>query len=315
MKKENNYIWKLGLFVTIGLAIFIGGIYFLGKQRNLFGATIELNVIFKNVNGLKVGNNVRFSGIDVGTVNQIRLITDTTVQVNISIKNNIQQFIKSDALASIGSDGLMGDMVLIISAGSPDNKSVKNKDFIVSKTAIDLDEIKVSVKKNLDNLNAITTQLALFTGKMNSGNGALSKLISDEAFSDHLKNTLANLHTSSTEFANFTVSLNKGKTLSNLQNSTNEFAKFTTQMNNKKGFLYKVMNDEQFSKSLDSTITNLKTGSKSLNENMEAVKDNYFLKPYFNKQKKKKAAKQKALEEQAEQNLIDAKQIIDSLRK
>jgi phospholipid/cholesterol/gamma-HCH transport system substrate-binding protein len=315
MKKEGNYIWKLGLFVALGLLIFIGSIYFLGKQRNLFGAHFELNIIFKNVNGLKVGNNVRFSGIDVGTVNQISLITDTTVQVMISIQNDIQKFIKKDAHASIGSDGLMGDMVLIISPGSADSKSVKNKDFITSKTNIDLDEIKISVKNNLDNLNAITNQLALFTGKMNSGKGALSQLISDEEFSNHLKNTLANLNRSSEEFSNFTINLNKGKTLANLQNSTNEFAKFTAQMNNKNGVLYKIMNDEQFSKSLDSTITNLKTSSKSLSENMEAVKDNYFLKPYFNKQKKKKAAKEAALKKQAEIDVPKPLQQLDTLKK
>jgi phospholipid/cholesterol/gamma-HCH transport system substrate-binding protein len=320
MKNDNNNnVWKLGMFVSIGLLIFIGTIYYLGKQRNLFGSTFELNTIFKNVNGLKVGNNVRFSGINIGTVNQISIITDTTVQVKVILQNDIQKFIKTDALASIGSDGLMGDMVMVVSPGSDANTSVKDKDFIASKTAIDMDDVKNSLKKNLDNLSTITAQLAIFSGKINTGKGTLAKLISDEEFSGSLKNTLVNLQTSSHEFATFTVNLNKGKTLSNLQVSSNEFAKFTTKMNNKNGILYKIINDEQFSKSLDSTLLNLKAGSRNLNETLEAAKDNFLLKPFFKKQKKaeKAAAALKKLEiekEKIEIKIDDKQSIIDSLQ-
>ena len=128
MKKELEYTWKLGMFVIIGLVLFTGTIYYVGKQQNLFGSTFHLKSNFKTVSGLQVGNNVRFSGINIGTVSEIQLINDSSVVVNVLIDEEVQKFIKSDASASIGSDGLMGDKVLTISPGINSNTIVKDND-------------------------------------------------------------------------------------------------------------------------------------------------------------------------------------------
>ena len=106
MKKESGYKIKLGIFVTIGIAMFIGGIYFIGETKKLFSSTFRVSALFNNINGLQVGNNVRFAGIDVGTVEGIRIINDSSVQVDMVIVSvTTQQFIKKDAKAIIGSDG------------------------------------------------------------------------------------------------------------------------------------------------------------------------------------------------------------------
>ncbi|MGG9970888.1 MlaD family protein [Ferruginibacter sp. SUN002] len=277
MLKESGFTWKLGMFVIIGLALFVATIYFVGKQKNLFGSTIHLNVKFKTVSGLKVGNNVRFSGINVGTVDNIELITDTSVVVNLLIKKEIQQFIKKDALASIGSDGLMGDKVLTISPGKSLLDPVKDNDYIVSKTAIEMEDVMSSVKTSVDNVGIITGQLAQFSYKMNNGNGALSKLISDQEFSESIKSTITNL-----------------------QASSNQFAQFTTKMN-----------DGSFGKSLDSTMINIQGATKGLNENMEAAKHNILLRGYF--KKKAKADAKKIADEKKKQSSkkvdVDSNQI------
>jgi phospholipid/cholesterol/gamma-HCH transport system substrate-binding protein len=268
MKKKSGFTWKLGMFVLAGLALFVFTVYFVGKQKNLFGSTFHLKAKFKSVSGLKEGNNVRFSGINVGTVNDIELITDTSVMVDLVIRKSIQQFIKTDARASIGSDGLMGDKVLTISPGNVNNTTVKDNDMIASKNAIEMDDVMMSVKTSVDNAAIITSQLAQFSSKMNNGNGALAKLISDEEFSGSLKSTLTNL-----------------------QSSTDDFAKFTAKMNSGKGALSKLMSDEEFGNTLDSTMSNLQGATKGLNENMEAAKNNILLKGYFNKKKKAEAKK------------------------
>jgi len=278
MHKESAFTWKLGMFVVIGLAVFVLTIYFVGKQRNLFGSTFNLKSQFKTVSGLKVGNNVRFSGIDIGTVSKIELVTDTSVMVGLVIKKEVQQFIKTDASAIIGSDGLMGDKVLTISAGTSTLGTVHDNDLIASKTAIEMEDLMSSVKKSVDNAGIITGQIAEFSYKMNNGNGALSKLISDESFSNSLKSTLTNLQT-----------------------STNEFAKFTTKMNDEDGALSK-LTGEKFGKTLDSTMANLQAGTKGLSENMEAAKHNFLLKGFF--KKKKKAEERKLAELKKKEDAI-----------
>lgn len=268
MNKDTESNWKLGMFVIIGLLLSILTIYFIGKQQNLFGSTIHLKSQFKTVSGLKVGNNVRFSGINVGTVDEIELVTDSCVVVGLMIRKEVQKFIKTDAIASIGSDGLMGDKVLTISPGTLSNKIIKDNDFIASKSSIEMEDLMKSVKTSVDNAGIITTQLAKFTYNMNNGNGSLSKLMTDKEFANSLKNTLANLEISS-----------------------KEFAQFTTKMNNGKGVLSKLVSDEKLGIKLDSTMSNLELGTKGLSENMEAAKHNFLLKGYFNKKKKEDAKK------------------------
>jgi len=291
MHKETGFTWKLGMFVLIALVLFVFTIYYVGKQKNLFGSIFHLRATFKSVSGLKEGNNIRFSGINVGTVNDIELITDTSVMVDLVIRKEFQKFIKTDARASIGSDGLMGDKVLTISSindpGAIAGRPVKNNDLIGSKNAIEMEDIMNSLKSTVDNAGIITTQFAEFSYKMNNGNGTLSRLISDQEFGNSLKSTLANLQTSS-----------------------GEFAKFTTKMNDGKGALSKLVSDEQFGKTLDSTMSNLQGATKGLSENMEAAKNNFLLKGYFNK--KKKAAAKKLADQKKEADKIKKQQMKDA---
>ncbi|MDO8316875.1 MlaD family protein [Flavobacterium sp. LB3R33] len=277
MNKESGYQWKLGMFVIIGLALFVTTIYFVGKQKNLFGSTFELNSKFNSVNGLEVGNNVRFSGINIGTVEEIEFLTDTSVVIKLVIKEEVRKYIKKDAIASISSDGLMGDKVLVISSGKNSKVIVEDNDNIASKQAIEMEDLMVSVKKSVDNAGVITAQLAQFSYSMNNGNGALSKLVSDEEFGNSIKNMVTNL-----------------------ENSSNEFKKFTVKMNDGKGALSKLVSDEKMGRMIDSTLTNVKTGTEGLNEVIEAAKHNFLLRGYFNKKKKAEEKKLDDLENQEE---------------
>ncbi|MFV8271367.1 MlaD family protein [Flavobacterium sp. GT2N3] len=281
MDKESGYQWKLGMFVIIGLVLFVTTIYFVGKQKNLFGSTFELNSKFNSVNGLEVGNNVRFSGINIGTVEEIEFLTDTSVTIKLLIKEEVRKYIKKDAIASISSDGLMGDKVLTISSGKNSNVIVEDNDNIASKKAIEMDDLMVSVKKSVDNAGVITAQLAQFSYTMNNGNGALSKLVSDEEFGNSIKNMITNL-----------------------ENSSNEFKKFTFKMNDGKGALSKLVSDEKMGRMIDSTLTNVKTGTQGLNEVIEAAKHNFLLRGYFNKKKK---AEDKKLDDVDDQEEIEMK--------
>src|SRR6478736_5719412 len=193
MYKESGFTWKLGMFVTIGLVLFIGAIYFVGKQKNLFGSTFNLQSQFTTVTGLKVGNNVRFSGINVGTVSEIELMTDSAVVVKLVIKEEVRHFIKTDAKASIGSDGLMGDKVLTISPGTKSKRSVKNNSTIASIKGIEIEDIMKGVKTTVDNAAVITDQLAEFSYKINNGKGTLSKLLMDEQMGNKLDASMTNL--------------------------------------------------------------------------------------------------------------------------
>jgi len=199
MAKESGFTWKVGMFVTIGLVLFMAAVYYIGKQKNLFGDTIRIKAVFETVGGLKVGNNVRLAGITIGTVDNIELLSDTSVLVEMLIEKDIQKFIKKDAVARIGADGLMGDKTVVITPGTAARKEmVRNNDYLKSKAPLDVDSITASLRNTLSNTEVITGQISQIVYKINNGNGALSRLISDDAMSADLSATMENLKQSST---------------------------------------------------------------------------------------------------------------------
>jgi phospholipid/cholesterol/gamma-HCH transport system substrate-binding protein len=197
MKKESGAKWKLGLFTTAALILLVGTIYFIGKQKNLFGETFHAKAAFSSVSGLKIGNNVRFGGITVGTVDDIQQVTDTSVIVSMVLQKNVQHFIKKDATASIGSDGLMGDKVIVIAPGTYTQPPIVDNDMLVTHAPVETDQIMASLKVSADNAAIITQQLAQIAYKINNGKGALTKILGDSTFANNITHTMTNLKKSS----------------------------------------------------------------------------------------------------------------------
>jgi phospholipid/cholesterol/gamma-HCH transport system substrate-binding protein len=188
---------RLGLFIAGGLALFLTAIFIIGRQKNLFNPVFTLKTAFHSISGLQVGNNIRFSGINVGTVDNIKIINDSTVRVSMLIKKDVQQFIKSDCEAAIGSEGIIGDRVLIIGQGSTDAPLVKDGQQLTSVEPVETDAIMASLQISAGNAEIITEQLAEIMTKINSGNGTLGRLIQDSSIANNFSQTMLNLNKSS----------------------------------------------------------------------------------------------------------------------
>ena len=184
---------RLGLFITVGLALFVLAIFIIGKQKNLFNPVFKISAKFYNVSGLGTGNNIRFSGINVGTVDNIIIINDTTVRVEMLIKKEVQKFIKADSRVAIGSEGLIGDKLLVITQGSTDSPIVKDGQQLVSSEPVETDAIIASLQVTAGNAEIISQQLAEIMLKINSGKGTLGRLIQDSTIAENLNQTMFNL--------------------------------------------------------------------------------------------------------------------------
>ena len=184
---------RLGLFVAGGLALFVLAIFIIGKQKNLFNPVFKLTSTFYNVSGLQVGNNIRFSGINVGTVDKITIINDSTVRVDMLVKKEVKQFIKSDCEVAIGSEGLIGDRLLIITQGSADASLAKEEAELSSAEPVETDAIMASLQVTAGNAEIISQQLAEIMVKINNGNGTIGRLIQDSTFAENMSQTLLNL--------------------------------------------------------------------------------------------------------------------------
>ena len=184
---------RLGLFITGGLILFVLAVFIIGKQKNLFDPVFKLNAKFYSVSGLQVGNNVRFSGITVGTVDNIEIVNDTTVRIDMLIKKDIQKFIKTDCVVGIGSSGIIGDKILVISQGSSTGTVVTEGQELVSQEPVETDAILASIKVTAGNAEIISYQLANLLLGINSGKGTLGRLIKDTAIAENLNQTIINM--------------------------------------------------------------------------------------------------------------------------
>jgi phospholipid/cholesterol/gamma-HCH transport system substrate-binding protein len=197
METHSNFKIRLGIFVICGIALLIVSIFYIGRQKHLFNPVFKLSSMFKNISGLQIGNNVRFSGINVGTVDNIQIINDTTVVVDVIIDKNVQRFIKTDCFVTIGSEGLIGDKIINITQGSSKTESIQDGQFLRSIEPVETDAILNSLKVTGENAEIVSDQLAQILYKINSGKGTFGMLINDTTMATNINSTIHNLKTSS----------------------------------------------------------------------------------------------------------------------
>lgn len=319
MAKTTMENLRLGIFVVLGTALLVLAAYLIGNRQNMFGQTFTISAVFSNANGLQKGNNVRFSGINVGTVRNMEMVNDTTIRVYMVIDENMQQHIKKDAVATIGSDGLVGSMILNILPGNGTGDVIVAGDELQSYTRIATQDMLSTLNTTNENAAILTSDLLKVTQAMTKGKGTLGMLLNDTLMAMDLMRTITNLKNASRN-ANHTIqklnttldqvdfeksaagvllsdSLNGLKiqnVLTNLELSSTEITATTQNLNNMireikegKGAIDYLANDTILVNSLDQTMKNIEAGSIKFNENMEALKHNFLTRRYFRKLEKK----------------------------
>lgn len=196
-----NFKVRLGIFIAIGLTLFSVGIFFIGKQKHMFNDVFRVSTYFNNVSGLLVGTNVRFAGITVGTVDRIKIINDSTVQVDMIIVKEVQQFIKEDCRSKYRHlRNYRGDRILIISQGGVDAPLATDGQLLSSVEPVETDAIMQNLSVTSYHTAIVSEQLAEILIKVNSGNSALGRLIQDSSMANNIDQTFENLKNSSRDW-------------------------------------------------------------------------------------------------------------------
>lgn len=271
--KKNNL--KLGFFVSIGVILFILGIYYIGSQVNIFSKKFQVSAVFEDISGLKVGNNARFSGINIGTVSKVQIINDSLVRVDLSIQENVRQFIRKDSKIEIGSEGLMGNKIVKIYTGSINAEIIEEGDFLETIEVVQIDKILRQLHSSSTNTVIITKNVAEITDKINRGEGAFGKIFADETLANNLSLIAKRTAVLTENFSEISKKITKeegtiGMLLSdtlfakklyqvgeNLQKSTENLAILTDQVNKGKGLLGELFTDTTFISGLNRAGKNL----------------------------------------------------------
>lgn len=319
MAAQDSRNLRLGIFVIVGTTLLITALYIIGSKQNLFGSTFKISAQFNDVNGLMKGNNVRFAGINVGTVESVNIITDTSVNVIMIIENNAQQYIKKNALASVGTDGLMGNKLVNINSVNAESPIIEENDVLQSLKPIEMDQMVRTLDVTNENIKVISTNLRNITDKINSKN-SLWNLLMDTIVTENIKTAVVNIKLMSNQglyitgdLKGITDGIKKGKgtigalvtdtiisssikqTVVKLQRISDSAAIITgdishiiRKLNQGKGSAGILLNDTNLIYNLNKGVKSIDKGAITLNEDLEALKHTWPLKKYFKKQSKKK---------------------------
>lgn len=323
MAKQTFNNIKLGLFILAGLLLLIIGLYLIGRDSNLFGRNYNLHVQFAHVQGLTPGNNVRYAGIQVGTVKRIKILNDTLIDVTMVIENRMQQFIRVNDFVSISTDGLMGNKMLQITPAKDGSAFAKDGDLLRSKTILNIDEMLLVLNKSNENIAVISDQLKAAVIRLNNSE-ALWNLLNNKLLPEQLLASAANIR-SATAKANLlandlhtiiadvkegkgsmgqllrdtaiayhlTTAIDKIKTVGDEADSlANELNALTlsvqNDVNNGKGTIHALLKDSTLVQKLSNSLQNIEKGTEGFNQNMEALKSNFLFRGYFKKLEKQK---------------------------
>lgn len=321
-KRTINNI-KLGVFVLAGLLFLILLLYMIGKNRNMFGANFILKARFENIQGLKSGNNVRYAGIEVGTVKKINIVNDTTIEVVMIIEDKMKSVIHKSAIVSIATDGLVGNKVVNIVAGKTPGDIAADGDMLLSKKPVDTDDLIRTFSKTNKDLAVIAENLKITITRINNSE-ALWSLLNDDGLPKNLRQSAINIKQATAKANDFIGDLhgivadvrngkgslgriltdtilayNLNEAIVKIQEAGAEADTLATQIsvavnnvdneiNRGKGMVHALLKDSVMTAKLNESLANIQKGTDGFNRVMDAVKSSFLFRGYFRKSERQK---------------------------
>jgi phospholipid/cholesterol/gamma-HCH transport system substrate-binding protein len=303
---------RLGLFVLAGTLLLLVGLYMIGSKKDLFRRTVNVEARFRQVSGLRTGNNVRYAGINVGTVGDIRMISDTSVLVILSIREKDASYIRDNAVVSLGSDGLMGNKLVNIAAGDGNGGPITDGTQLRSSLPLDTDLMMRTLDRTNENMAAITDDLRELSDRINRP-GSLVHLLSDTILAAQVRGSLIDLRSTAQHVRSATravdelmndVQAGRGalgtlvgdpaaeqqvrtwlatmqELADSLAHATAQIDRFATGLNEPGGLGHTLSKDTAVAGDVRRTVAQLEQSSILLEEDLRALQRNWFFRKYF----------------------------------
>ncbi len=311
----NKRAITVGVFVLIGIVFLVAGILMIGNIHQTFSTKIHVTTLFDDVNGLQKGSNIWFSGVKIGTVKRVDFYGKSQVKVIMNINEDAQQYIRKDAKVKVSTDGFIGNKILVIYGGSANAASISQDDTLGVEKTFSTEDMMNTLQENNMNLLAITKNFKTISQNISDGKGSIGKILNDEAIYNNIsvasgsfKNASAKADQLMNSLYAFSSGLNKKGTLANqlitdtvvftslkksivkLDHITDTASLLVSDLNttikNPKSPVGILLHDEESGSNLKSTMKNLESGSKKLDQDLEALQHSFLLRKYFKKQNK-----------------------------
>lgn len=312
MKKKNKSV-KVGIFAFLAIAILVLTIYFIGSKDNLFSPKTNVTCSFSDIRGVVVGNNIRFSGINVGTVKNIEMTSDSSVILTLSISDKYTKHIYKNSIVEIGQDGLMGSKLLNISSGTIGAGHIVEGDHLQAKYGIDLESMLGEARDMLVQANDAVKSLKSVAQKIDTGDGDLGRLLNDNTLTTELAQTTKSLNSTLANVDQITRKINNGQgdlailindnklvsqthgVLSNLNQAADKthlvvtnLETTTNSINQGDGPVNLLLNSKKTAQNIDTTILKLQNSLDEFDKTAQAIQDSWLIRLFTKKKKKDK---------------------------
>ncbi len=312
MKKTRRAL-RLGIFVATAIVLFVVAVYMIGSKGNLFSPTTDIISSFKDIRGLVVGNNVRFAGINVGTVKDIRIVSDSSVIVTMSIRDDYTEYIYKNSTVQIGQEGLMGGKIVLISSGTPETGTVGEGDYLAVAEGLDIQGMIAQAQTMLLEATKTISNLTSVTDKIDKGDGDISRLINNNDLTTQLNAVTQKLNNSMADVNDITKKVNNGEgdlgklinddgistQLTGIMENLNatsvkahaavsELQQTAQAINSGDGVLPRLLHDGQLGLSVDTAITRIDQGVFEVTRAAETIADSWIFRIFSKKKKNDK---------------------------
>ncbi|MFL5742799.1 MAG: MlaD family protein [Flavisolibacter sp.] len=334
-KAQNKKAFTVGAFIFFGVIILVTAMLTLGGHKKIFEKTITLSAVFNDVTGLQKGNNIWYSGVKIGTVDRVKILGESKVEVVMKIQQSEKDFILKDSKAKIGVDGLIGNKIVIIYGGTPGIAAVQSGDLLQTEAPLNSAEMMNTLDETNKNLSAVTSDFKIVSRRLAGGEGTVGELLTNDSMAKHLEATAVlmqrasdNIQLLTANIADYTSKMQrKGALTYDLVNDTLLYARLKTASlqiheasenarqltNNLKDVSYRlrdssnlagvVFQDQNTASNLRTAVENIQSGTKKFDEDMEALQHNFLFRGFF----RKKAKQQQQQEQDAQKNTNVAK--------
>ncbi len=305
--------------VFSGVVLFTLAVYLIGDRQSLFQKSFEISSVFKSVRGLRLGDNVRYLGIDAGNVKGIELINDTSIRIIMKLDVQTMKYIKKNVVAKISTDGLVGDMVVNIEPGLGVSQPIEANDEIQAFDPIGTAEMLSTLSETNENAALLTAGILRITNSINEGKGTLGMLVNDAETANDIRQIIQNVKETTRRSAELMTNLQavsdlmksdkslmgimlydtltaqkvrtllsdlnaSGRELKDMSESLNSFISELASGDN--SLINTLAKDSLLKKDLKETLENINAGSQKFDENMEALQHHPLFKGYFKDKKK-----------------------------
>lgn len=319
--KRTKQALRLGIFVASALILFVVAIYLIGSKQNLFSSNTDLHASFKDIRGLMQGNLVRFAGINIGTVKDIRIVADSSVVVTLSIRDEYTDFIYKNSLVQIGQEGLMGGKIVLISTGDPTTGKVEKDDYLPVADGLDIQAMIAEATQMLEEAKGTVASLRSIADKMDHGEGDIARLLNEKSLTTGFETATNRLNESLTDINNITGKISSGEgdlgkliqsdsitsevsrimaglnvTTQRADSLVNELYQTSYSLNHGEGILPRLLHDKEMGMNVDTAIAKVDHGVVQVTRAAETIANSWIFR-LFSKKKKNEPDTQVSVQE------------------